>query len=52
MKKLQVGAILVAVGIATCATVHREIGGVLLVLGWGTLGWAIHSFGREGRRKT
>jgi hypothetical protein len=36
------------VGVAVAGTVSREVGGVILVLGWLVFVYALHSFGRAG----
>lgn len=47
-KALSAAALLTVSGLAVAATVHRELGGALLLAGWGTFVFGLHRFGRAG----
>jgi hypothetical protein len=47
-KALSAAALLTVAGLAIAATVHRELGGAMLLAGWGTFVFGLHRFGRAG----
>ncbi len=47
VRGIVIGAAIALLAIYLTGTARPEIGGPLLILGWATLAWSIHRFGRR-----